>query len=91
MMDINMDLLQWFINFLIKKSSGGEIKNEIMSNKELAEELHKPFIRKFEKRKVHSSFIDNVWSTDLKDLNLYYVLLIVIASTHGLFLYKIKK
>ena len=51
MMDINMDLLQWFINFLIKKSSGGEIKNEIMSNKELAEELHKPFIRKFEKKK----------------------------------------
>ena len=26
-----------------------------MSNKELAEELHKPIIRKFEKRKVHST------------------------------------
>ena len=31
-----------------------------MSDKELAEKLHKPIIRKFEKRKVHSSFIDNI-------------------------------
>ena len=31
--------------------------NEIISNKELSEELHKPIIRKFEKRKVDSSFI----------------------------------
>ena len=37
-----------------KSAFGGAIKNEIMSNKELAEELHKPIIRKFEKRKVHS-------------------------------------
>ena len=43
-----------------KKTSGGEIKNKIMSNNELAEELHKPVIKKFEKPKVCSSFIDNV-------------------------------
>ena len=36
------------------------IKNEDISKKELAEELHKPIIRKFEKRKVHSLFIDNI-------------------------------
>ena len=42
-MGINMDLLQWFINFLIKRS-GGTLKNEIISNKELAEELHKSII-----------------------------------------------
>ena len=30
-----------------------------MPNDELAEELHKPSIRKFETRKVHLSFIDN--------------------------------
>ena len=29
-MDVNVDLLQWFINFLIKKSSGGTVKNEII-------------------------------------------------------------
>ena len=39
-------------------------------NKELAEELHKPIIRKFEIRKVHSSFIDNIWGADLDDMQL---------------------
>ena len=43
------------------KKSGGAIKNKIMKNKESAEELCKPIIRKFKKRKVHSSFINNIW------------------------------
>ena len=38
-----------------KNTAGGTVKNEIMQNKKLAEELHKPIIRIFEKRKVHSS------------------------------------
>ena len=37
-------------NFFYKKTSGGTVKNEIISNKELAEELHKPIIRKFDKK-----------------------------------------
>ena len=41
-----------------------------MSNKELAEELHKPIIRKFEKRKVNSLFIDNLWDADLARMQL---------------------
>ena len=41
-----------------------------MSNKELAEDLHKPIIRKFKKREVHSSFIDNIWGADLADMQL---------------------
>ena len=60
MIDINVDLLQWFTNFLIKSSgantSGCPIKTYIMSNYQLAEELHKPLIIRFEKRKVYSSF-----------------------------------
>ena len=40
------------------------------SNKELAEELHKPIIREFKKRKVHLSFMDNIWGTDLPDRQL---------------------
>ena len=44
-------------NFFDKKTSGGA---ENMSNQELAEELHKPIIRKFEKRKVYSLFINNI-------------------------------
>ena len=42
----------------------------IFSNKELAEELQKPIIRKFEKRKAHSPFIDNIWGADLADMQL---------------------
>ena len=37
----------WFFD---KKSSGGTVKNAIFSSKELAEKLHKPIIRKFEKK-----------------------------------------
>ena len=45
-MAINVELLQRLINFLIK-ICGRTIKNEIISKKELAEELHKPVISKF--------------------------------------------
>ena len=41
-----------------KKYPGSGIKN--ICNKELAEELHKPIITKFDKGKVHSLFIDNI-------------------------------
>ena len=33
-------LLQWFVNFLIKKTCGRGIKNENMSDQQLAERLH---------------------------------------------------
>ena len=47
MMDIKEVLLQLFINFLIKKTSGIGFKNENISNTELEEELHKPIIKNF--------------------------------------------
>ena len=53
-----------------KKTSGGAIKNEIMTNKELPENLYKPIIRKFKKQKVYSFFIDNIWGADHADLQL---------------------
>ena len=55
---------------MIRKTSVGAIKNEIISNKELPEELNKTIIKKFKKRKVHSSFIDNIWGADLADTQL---------------------
>ena len=39
-------------------------------NQQLAKELHKPNIRKFEKRKVHAAFKDNIWGADLADMQL---------------------
>ena len=56
--------------FFDKKTEGGATKNEIMPNKKLVKELHKQIIRKFEKRKVHSSFIDNIWGVDLAHMQL---------------------
>ena len=47
-----------------------QLKNEIISNKELAEELHKSIIRKFKKRKVHSTLTDHIWGADLADMQL---------------------
>ena len=55
---------------MIKKTSGGGIKNENISGKELAEELRKPIIIKFNKRKVHSSFTNNIWGDDIADMQL---------------------
>ena len=52
--------------FFDKKSSGSSITNE--PNYQLADELHKPIIRKFKKRKVYSSFRDNIWGVDLPDM-----------------------
>ena len=49
--------------FFDKKSSGSGIVNE--PNYQLANELHKPIIRKLKKRRVYSSFGDNIWGVDL--------------------------
>ena len=65
-----MDLLPWFTNFLIKISatradrsaantSGGVIKSEIMLKQQLAD-IHKPTIRRAEKRKLYSFVKDNI-------------------------------
>ena len=40
-----------------KNNSGTGTKNENISNKELAEELHKAIIKKFTKRKVQGEFL----------------------------------
>ena len=56
--------------FFDKTISGGTIKNKIISEKVPAEEWHKSIIRKFEKRKVHSPFIDNIWGADPADMQL---------------------
>ena len=63
--------------FFDKKSKGSGPPSssalQIANNKEnmqLADELHKPIIRKFKKRKVYSSFRDNIWGVDLADIQL---------------------
>ena len=52
--------------FFDKKSCGSRVVNE--PNYRLGNELHKPIIKKFKKRKVYSSFRDNIWGVDLADM-----------------------
>ena len=60
------------------KNSAGNNNNDSKQNRrpldlaalQLAKELHKAIIRKFKKRKVYSRFKDNIWSTDLADMQL---------------------
>ena len=54
------------------KGSGPKHVNTKLSpqNQQLAEELHKPIIKTFEKRKVHAAFKDNIWDADLADMQL---------------------
>ena len=51
-----------------KKSIGSSVKKLKNSSSILADELHKPVIKKFEKRKVYSQFKDNIWGADLADM-----------------------
>ena len=57
-----------------KKSLGNGAKHVntklIPQNQQLAEELHKFIITKFGKRKVYSTFKDNIWGADLADMQL---------------------
>ena len=56
--------------FFDKKSMGSGIARNTtkLSYSILADELHKPIIRKFNKRKVYSQFKDNIWGADLADM-----------------------
>ena len=52
--------------FFDKKSSQSGADAE--PNYQLANELHNQIIRKFKRRKVCSSFRDNIWGVDLADI-----------------------
>ena len=55
---------------LLNKKSSGSGSNKFANerNYQLANELHKPIIIKFIKRKLYSSSRDNIWGVDLADM-----------------------
>ena len=70
---------------MIKKTG-----SEASVNEKLAEELHKPLIKKFKKKKrVYARFKDNIWAADLaeirslssKNKNFRYLLCVIDAFT----------
>ena len=63
--------------FFDKKTEGSGVTianksviKSIPQNEQLADELHRPIIRKIKKRKVYSGFKDNIWAVDLSDMQL---------------------
>ena len=59
--------------FLDKKSKGSGLKENqgnFLQNSQLTDELHKQIIRKVKKRKVYSSFKDNILGVDLAVMQL---------------------
>ena len=52
------------------KSSAADSGIQSMSNQQLANELHKLISQKFERRRVYSSFKDNIWGVNLADMQL---------------------
>ena len=58
-------LTSMFSKFFNERTKGMGLNNKI-----LAKELHKPIIKNFKRRKVYSSFKDNIWGVDLADMTL---------------------
>ena len=60
------ELSSMICKFFDQKSNGSDITNG--SNYQLANELHKPFVKEFKKKKVYSSFRDDIWGVDSADM-----------------------
>ena len=68
-------LASMFYKLFDKKIEGSGIEKKLnnqikLKNQQLAEEYCKPIIRKFKKRRIFSSFKDNIWGVDLADTQL---------------------
>ena len=55
---------------MVYKFFNERTKGSGIENKQLAEELHKPIIRNFKRRKVYYTFKDNIWGVYLADMSL---------------------
>ena len=52
-------------NFFDKKTGS---RVQMSANGQVAEELHKPVIKKFKKRKIYVRYKDNIWAADLAEI-----------------------
>ena len=66
-------LTSMVFKFLNSKSKGSGLKENLedsVKNSQLADEVHKPIVRKFKKGRVYFSFKDNIWGVDLANMQL---------------------
>ena len=57
--------------FFDKKTASGAIatsKAGVSVNEQLAEELHKPLIKRIRRKNVYARFEDNIWAADLAEM-----------------------
>ena len=68
--DPKVDGYQRGLAAMVYKFFNERTKGSGVNNLQLAEELHKPIVRNFKRRKVYSSFKDNIWGVDLAEMSL---------------------
>ena len=72
---------------MVSKFFDKKTDSAISSNEQLAEELHKPVIKKLKRRKVYVRFKDNIWAAYLaemesfssKNKNAKYLLCVIVV------------
>ena len=60
----NYDGYQGVLASMVCKFFDRKTRSRISVNEQLADELHKPIIKKFKRRKVYARFKDNIWAAD---------------------------
>ena len=53
---------------MVYKFFDKKTESTVSVNKQLAEELHKPVIKKFKRTKEHARFKDDIWAGDLAEM-----------------------
>ena len=66
--NLNYDGYQRALASMIYKFFDKKTGSRISVYEKLAEELHKPVIKKFKRRKVYARFKDNIWAADLAEM-----------------------
>ena len=74
---------------MVYKSFDKKTRSGVSVNEQLAEELHKPVIKKFKRRKVYARFKESIWAADLpkmeslssKNKNVKYLLCVIDVFT----------
>ena len=69
-MDIKRVLLQWVTNFLIKRLLLEQFRMRTCLIKNKQKNYTNQLLENSKKEKVHSSFLDSIWSSDLADMHL---------------------
>ena len=69
-MNINVELLQQFVSFLINKLLVVVLKMKIFLIKNQQKNHTNQLFRNVNKRKVHLPFIDNIWGANIADMQL---------------------